>query len=148
MKHTQFTEVAHHFIGFDVKTSNGIGKLIGIVKDEAFVDYRGYTNKGYVDEFGTEYDFIYQENEYLIQNIKPICKPLSKFKDINVLDFSEINCDLSNQIEIMDLANKQLHYSSANFETVRLCLENRIDVFNLFESGQAVEATNNNAVAV
>lgn len=71
-------DIAHLYIGCDVQTKHGVGKLIGIVKDEAFVDYRGYENKGYIDEFGTEYDFIFLENEYFLNDIKLKLRQLSE----------------------------------------------------------------------
>jgi hypothetical protein len=81
------------------------------------------------------------EMAYPFEDVKPIFKPLSDYKEISSEGLNDINCDLSNQMEIVDLANKQLHYSSATFETVRLCLENRVDVFNLIDEGLAVNAT-------
>lgn len=50
------------------------------------------------------------EMAYPFEDVKPIFKPLSDYKEVNNEGLNDINCDLSNQMEIVDLANKQLHF--------------------------------------
>lgn len=95
----QTKDIAHLYIGCDVQTKDGIGKLIGIVKDEVFIDYRGYENKGYTDEFGNEYDFVFLENEYFVNDVKLMLRPLSDMKEDEAIEVTKpivVYGDLSN----------------------------------------------------
>ena len=77
----------------------------------------------------------------LFQNIKPILRPLSDYNEINSIAFSELNCDMSDQIEINELATGQENLGSLCYKTVEVCLRNHIDVFGLIEKGLAVPLT-------
>jgi hypothetical protein len=78
---------------------------------------------------------------YLINPFKPILFPLSSFKDINSDAMNDLNIDLYNQMELCDLANNKIHFQNCNHSTILICLENKIDVYNLIERGLAIEVT-------
>ena len=65
--------------------------------------------------------------------------PLDCYKDINSKAFTALNCDIPNHIEICDLANKQIHYTSMSVAALEICLKNHIDVFGLIEQGLAIK---------
>ena len=69
---------------------------------------------------------------------KPMLLPLKYFENINSPAFQEINCDLTHQIEINEVANQQRNYTSLSVGAFELCLKNNIDIFNLIPNGLAV----------
>ena len=69
---------------------------------------------------------------------KPMLIPLEYFEDINSPSFQQINCDLTHQIEINELANKYLNYTSLSVGAFELCLKYHIDIFNLIPNNLAV----------
>lgn len=113
------------YLGCSVETIDGTGKLIGIIKDEAFVDYRGYNNKGSTDEFGNEYDFVLVENEYFIKDVKPILRPLS---------------DMTKEEKQNDL-NIATIYTRDQAERIKYFLSKYFDIFGLIEVGLAIDKT-------
>ena len=74
-----------------------------------------------------------------IQNIKnftPILRPKSTITDEWL---SEINCDLSAQIELKDYAEGLRYYSDLPYRLILVLLENHIDIFGLIEKGEAID---------
>jgi len=57
--------------------------------------------------------------------------PMSDYRDINGEKMNELNCDITDEIEITGLADKLSFYSTANFRVVRLLLNAHANVFNL-----------------
>lgn len=68
----------------------------------------------------------------------PMLLPLKYFEDINSPAFQDVNCDLTHQIEINEVANKQRNYTSLSVGAFELCLKYHIDIFNLIPQGLAV----------
>ena len=60
---------------------------------------------------------------------KPILRPLADFKDINSDAFNELNYDLEHQLEICDVANRNIHYTSMTVGAYEICLQNHINIF-------------------
>ena len=67
-----------------------------------------------------------------------ILKPLKLFKDINSKEFQKLNCDLTHQIEINEVAIKYRNYTSLSVGAFELCLKNHIDIFDLIPKKLAV----------
>jgi len=124
----ELKDFIHLYLGCEVKTRDGIGKLIGIVKDEAFVDYRGYGNKGYTDEFGNEYDFVFLENEYFIKDVQPILRTLDDMTDTEQDEYRVISKSIYDEI-IKDALR------------TKLLLSKYFDLFELHEAGLCLYET-------
>jgi hypothetical protein len=75
-----------------------------------------------------------------IDSFKPILVPLSDFKNINSRQFAELDWDIQNQIELCDLANKEISFASLSVDTYNLCLINHIDIFGLIDNKLAIDA--------
>jgi hypothetical protein len=67
---------------------------------------------------------------------KLLLRPMSALDDKAL---SEINCDLTDQITIRDIRDKQVGYWSAPYEVIQILIKNHYDVFNLLEQGLAEE---------
>lgn len=70
---------------------------------------------------------------------KLILHPLSEVMDINSPLFNRINTDLKIQMEICDLANKQIGYWDLSYSAFDVMCENHIDVFGLIDEGLATD---------
>lgn len=77
--------------------------------------------------------------EIIEQSVKPILRPLSDYCDINSTAMNELNCDLTDQIQINELANKKINYSQLNYGVAQICFQNHIDIFALIENGLAID---------
>ena len=69
---------------------------------------------------------------------KPMLIPLEYFEDIKSPSFQQINCDLTHQIEINEVANNYRNYTSLSVGAFELCLKYHIDIFNLIPNKLAV----------
>lgn len=69
---------------------------------------------------------------------RPLLVPLPFFNNINSPAFQELNCDLSQQIEINALALHTLNYTSLSVGAYEVCLRNHIDIFSLIPEGLAI----------
>lgn len=76
----------------------------------------------------------YDKNEC----IKLILHPLENFKDINSEMFTEFNFDMSTQIDINDVAVSYKGVGDIDYSTLKKCLKNHIDIFDLIPKGLAV----------
>lgn len=72
------------------------------------------------------------------RGIKPILRPLSDYKDINSQAMSDLNCDLSDQMDLCDLANKHTNIEGIRYRLASICFEHHIDIFGLIEKGLAI----------
>ncbi len=70
---------------------------------------------------------------------KPILHPLSDYRDINSLQMSDLNFDLTDQISISDLANKKIGYWQLPYATILLMSEAHIDFQDLISQGLAID---------
>jgi hypothetical protein len=69
---------------------------------------------------------------------KPILRPLSDYADINSDAMNSLNCDMSEQINLNELAIGYICLGSLYQSTYDLCLKNHIDVFGLIPQGLAL----------
>ena len=81
---------------------------------------------------GNDYGFDFDE-------FKPILRPLSDYLEINSEAMILLNCDLPEQIQICDLANKRLLLSEISVSAYVICLENHIDVNRLIPARLAID---------
>ena len=73
-----------------------------------------------------------------IEKIKPILRPLSDYADIDSDALCDINCDMSDQIQISEFASKRISLSAISVSAYNICLSNHIDVFGLIDQGLAL----------
>ena len=73
--------------------------------------------------------------------IKPVLRPLSNYQDINSDAMNDLNCDVSTQIQINELAIKYIGVSDLHYSTVEICLQKHIDIFGLIDQGLAEPLT-------
>lgn len=128
----KFEDVANFYIGCDCKTTDGIGKLIGIVKDKFFIDYRGHINEGYKDELGDQYDFVFLSNEYPISGLKPLLRNCfsiteQEMKLISFRDFEQLQ-------DWLDANKNHLWHDDLIW-----FIKNGFDVFDLIPNGEAID---------
>lgn len=65
---------------------------------------------------------------------KLLLRPLSWLNDERI---SDINCDLSDQITIMMLKDKEIGYWNCPYGVIQILLKNHVDIFELIEKGLA-----------
>lgn len=76
--------------------------------------------------------------QYDVEDVIPILRPLSDFYDINAPAFIDTNFDISTQLVLVDLCSKKQHYSGIRYSDMQEFLREHIDVFNLIEQDLAV----------
>lgn len=76
---------------------------------------------------------------FQIEDINPILRPLSEYKDINSKSMNNLDTDLQIQVEIWDLANKKIAFQSISYGTAMECFANHIDIFGLIDKGLAID---------
>jgi hypothetical protein len=69
---------------------------------------------------------------------KLLLKPLDRYKDINSQAFTDLNCDLTDQINISNLACQNIGLSSFPYTTAEICFQNHIDIFGLIDQNLAI----------
>ena len=69
---------------------------------------------------------------------QPILRPLSYYADIDSDAMNDLNCDLSDQIQISEFASKRISLSAISVSAYNICLSNHIDVFGLIDQGLAL----------
>jgi len=74
-----------------------------------------------------------------IWNYKLILRPLSDYDNINLFAVIDLNCDLTNQIELESYATNKIGLSDLSYLTVELCFQNHIDIFRLIDAGLAID---------
>lgn len=72
-------------------------------------------------------------------NWKPILKPLSDYEDINGKAMNDLNCDLTDQIDIQELASQRQSLQSTTYGAVEIMAENHIDMYGLIPAGLAID---------
>lgn len=72
-------------------------------------------------------------------DFKPILRPLSDYKDVNSKAMSDLNCDLSSQIQISDFANKKIGISDLSYTNACVLFQNHVDIFGLIDNDLAVD---------
>jgi hypothetical protein len=68
---------------------------------------------------------------------KPILRPLSDYADIDSDALCDINCDMSDQIQISEFANKRISLSAISVGAFEILVSNHVDVFGLIDQGLA-----------
>lgn len=76
---------------------------------------------------------------FQIEDIKPILRPLSEYKDINSKSMNDLDTDLQIQVEIWELSNKKIAFQSLSYGTAIECFANHIDIFGLIDQGLAID---------
>lgn len=79
------------------------------------------------------------KKRYRLVYAKLILKPLSDYLDINSPAMNELNCDISDQITLQELASKKTIYGHISYSSMQLYLKNHIDVFGLIEQDLAID---------
>lgn len=81
---------------------------------------------------------IYVNYSY-IQYVKPLLNPLSEYTDINGQAMGKLNIDITDQVQINEIANGRLKYLLTYYDVALICFKNHIDIFNLIDKGLAVK---------
>jgi hypothetical protein len=71
-------------------------------------------------------------------NFKPILRSLSDYADINSDAMNSLNCDMSDQIQISELASKRISLSDISVGCFDILVSNHVDVFGLIDEGLAL----------
>ena len=121
----------HYYLGCTMQTEHGVGKLAKVGGNEITVDYRDYENKGYIDPLGTEWEFIYLEDEHDIDSVAPILIPIT---ELNKEELKQQGFDT--HIDL--LTHEAQPPLEAPFKMVSYLISKYYDVFGLIESGQAI----------
>lgn len=88
---------------------------------------------------GVLVSFEYEDEHFDYCDTFPLMMPLSAFTDINSPAMNALNTDLSIQMEICDLANKQINYMSLSYGTALECFNSKIDIFDLISHRLAID---------
>mgnify|MGYP003426619548 FL=1 len=70
---------------------------------------------------------------------KPILRPLSDYTDITSKAMSDLNCDLTNQMDIQEFALKKMSLSSLLYSSFEVLTRNHVDIFGLIPEGLAID---------
>lgn len=102
---------------------------------------------GLIKEIG-----IYQMNTVYLVGIKtkglkkfynggffPILRPLSDYTDITSKAMSDLDCDLTNQMDIQEFALKKMSLSSLLYSSFEVLTRNHVDIFGLIPEGLAID---------
>lgn len=74
-------------------------------------------------------------------NFKPILRQLSDYADIDSDALCDLNCDLSDQIQISEFASKRISLSAISVGAFEILVSNHVDVFGLIDQGLALPLT-------
>ena len=81
------------------------------------------------------------DRTFTIPEIKPLLRPLSDYADIDSNALCDINCDMSDQIQISEFASKRISLSSVSVGAFEILVSNHVDVFGLIDQGLALPLT-------
>lgn len=99
-----------------------------------------HTANGIIHLFG---DYCLNSKElndaYPVHLCQLILRPMSDYTNINGKAMSELNCDLSHQMEICDLANGIMGYWNISHGAVQVMQKNFIDYQGLIEKSLAID---------
>lgn len=73
-----------------------------------------------------------------ISSCKPMLRPLSDYADIDSDAICNINCDMSDQIQISEFASKRISLSAVSVGAFEILVSNHVDVFGLIDQGLAL----------
>ena len=71
--------------------------------------------------------------------IKPILRPLSDYTDITSKSMSDLDCDLTDQMDIQEFALKKMSLSSLLYSSFDVLTRNHVDIFGLIPEGLAID---------
>jgi len=74
-----------------------------------------------------------------IDQIKPILRPLSDYTDITSKSMSDLDCDLTDQMDIQEFALKKMSLSSLLYSSFDVLTRNHVDIFGLIPEGLAID---------
>ncbi len=81
----------------------------------------------------------HNEVTYGWHEIKPILRPLSDYTDITSKAMSDLDCDLTNQMDIQEFALKKMSLSSLLYSSFEVLTRNHVDIFGLIPEGLAID---------
>lgn len=73
-----------------------------------------------------------------VTNYKPLLRPLFDYADIDSDALCDLNCDLSDQIQISEFASKRISLSAVSVGAFEILVSNHVDVFGLIDEGLAL----------
>lgn len=74
-----------------------------------------------------------------VENVKPILRSLSDYKDINSEAMNDLNMDLEDQIQLSMLANQNISLAYCYQRMVECSYRHHIDLNNLIPKGLAID---------
>ena len=77
--------------------------------------------------------------KFHIDKIKPILRPLSDYTDITSKSMSDLDCDLTDQMDIQEFALKKMSLSSLLYSSFDVLTRNHVDIFGLIPEGLAID---------
>lgn len=77
--------------------------------------------------------------KFVLSYCKPILRPLSDYEDLNGKAMIELNCDLTDQFDIQELAAQTQSLNMTTYGAMEIMFENHIDVFGLITGGLAID---------
>ncbi len=81
----------------------------------------------------------HNEVTYGWHEIKPILRPLSDYTDITSKAMSDLDCDLTDQMDIQEFALKKMSLSSLLYSSFDVLTRNHVDIFGLIPEGLAID---------
>ena len=84
-------------------------------------------------------DFVFLGHWAIENGLKPILRPLSDYTDITSKAMSDLNCDLTNQMDIQEFALKKMSLSSLLYSSFEVLTRNHVDIFGLIPEGLAID---------
>lgn len=97
----------------------------------------GLTAETLYTEEGTV--LVWPKHPDLPQALFPILRPLSDYGGINSPAMNDLNCDISTQIAILELASKIIGLSGLSYTDAQLCYRSHIDIHELIPAGLAID---------
>jgi len=116
-------------LGVNLNRNNGMFKASHVNLHYVSIHFNSAVNETY---------FKYKNVTYGLYDCKPILRPLSDYVDINETGYTDLNCDLMDQLIINELANKTIPLSLIPFGVIQIMSEHHIDFFNLIPDGLAI----------
>ena len=83
-------------------------------------------------------NFIAENNATATPTHKLLLRPLSDYADIDSDALYDINCDMSDQIQISEFASKRISLSAVSVGAFEILVSNHVDVFGLIDEGLAL----------
>ena len=83
-------------------------------------------------------NFITENNATKTPTHKLLLRQLSNYADIDSEALCDLNCDVSDQIQVSEFASKRISISSVSVGAFEILVSNHVDVFGLIDEGLAL----------